>query len=263
MILNFYYPIIIFINYKPQAMKTIPYSLFNLHERFLLLQMIEQMLESRKEELPELLPILQSIRNIRAEMEQALHHSRKSNFSELIQGADQKQDNGFLWFRIALESQQYNILEESIRDKAAIIIAIIRRHAWSMGRLGIQKQMAVSSSLITELSDSNNQQILSDLGVLTPYRAWKDAVDAVKGLYIEKAEAESTQKDITAATELGKQGIDLLEKVLPGWAYQAEFGNNEAYDALMKAIMESAEQLEIQARTRVSRRKASKEEEQN
>ncbi|GEM_PF-2930314 len=244
-------------------MKTIPFSLFNLHERYLLLQMVEQMLESRIEALTELAPILQSIRSIRKEMEQALHVSRSSDFSARIQDGDQEQDDGFLCFRMVLESLLYTIIDKELRVKAAQIETIIRRHGWSMVRLGVKKQIAVSSSLITELSEADNQQVLTDLGILPQYNAWKAAVEAVKELYVQKAEAESAKEDVTAATELGKQGVELLEKVLPGWAYQSEFGDNKAYGDLMNAIMESVEEIEVQARGRVSRRKASKEEEQN
>ncbi|MBS2099806.1 hypothetical protein KEM10_16065 [Carboxylicivirga linearis] len=83
------------------------------------------------------------------------------------------------------------------------------------------------------------------------------------GLYVEKAEVESAQEDITAATALGKQGVDLLEKVLPGWAYQSEFGNKTTYGELLNAIMESVSDMETQARTRITKRKASKAEEEN
>nr|WP_321452861.1 hypothetical protein [uncultured Carboxylicivirga sp.] len=244
-------------------MKTIPFSIFSLHERFLLLQLTENLLESRLEALPELSDIYERIKALRVKMEQALHISRTSEFSKQINDQDEVQDNGFLCFRMMVEAQGYSILDDSLKEKAGNIEEIIRRHGWRLTRLGNKKQLAVSLSLINELSLEANQQVLGDLNVLPQYNAWKDAVMVMDGLYVEKAEVESAQEDITAATALGKQGVDLLEKVLPGWAYQSEFGNKTAYGELLNAIMESVSDMETQARTRITKRKASKAEEEN
>ena len=74
-------------------------------------------------------------------------------------------------------------------------------------------------------------------------------------LYVQKAETASVKEDITAAGELGTQGVALLEKVLPAWAYESEFGGKAAYGELMNAIGESANDIIVQARSRSSRRK--------
>ena len=244
-------------------MKSIPFSIFSLHERFLLLQLIENLLESRLEALPELTDIYERIKALRVEMEQALHISRSSEYSKRINDQDQVQDNAFLCFRMMVEAQGYSIIDDSLTGKAGSIEEIIRRHGWRLTRLGNKKQLAVSLSLINELSLEANQQLLGDLNLLPQYTAWKEAVMEVDGLYVQKAEAESVKEDITAATELGKQGVDLLEKVLPGWAYQSEFGNNTAYGELLNAIMESVNEMETQARTRITKRKISRAEEEN
>ena len=244
-------------------MRTIPFYLFNIHERFIIFQTVEHMLESRLEALPEIAPILQSFRSIRTEMEQALHLSRSSSFSEQINEADESQDDGYLCFRTALESNLYSIIDRDSRDKARRIEEIIRRHGWSLQRFGNKKQLAVSQSLITELSEKDNQQFIFDLGIQPEYNAWKDAVENVKQIYLEKAEYAAIKPDITAAGELGKQGVELLEKVLPGWAYQSEFADNTAYSEWMNAIIESIDEMEVQARQRQGRKKASTEEKQS
>ncbi|MBK3519492.1 DUF6261 family protein [Carboxylicivirga marina] len=234
-------------------MRTIPFSLMNVHERFLLLQLIDKILKSKLVALPELAGIYDVIHALRNNMEEALHKSRGSRYTTRIAELDVLQDDGFICFRTFIEAYTHTIINTELRAKANQIEAIIRRHGWSLYRVGVKKQLAISLSLINELMQADNQQLLVELNVVDAFNAWKGAVEQVELLYIEKTETEANQKDMASASELGKQTVDLLEKILPGWNYQSEYSSQPEYKELVEAVYDGAANLETQARTRLTR----------
>ncbi len=234
-------------------MRTIPFSLMNIHERFLLLQLVDRILKNKLDVLPELQDVYASINELRNHMEAALHKSRTNDYTASLSALDGVQDHGFLSFRNLIEAHVHSIIDTTLRPKAAAIELIIRRHGWSLHSYGIKRQLAVSLSLINELMQADNQQLLVDLGVLAAFNAWKSAVDEVESSLIKKSENQASKEDLASASEIGKQAVDLFDKLLPGWFYQGEFGNKPEYKELIEAIMDSAADLEQQARTRFTR----------
>lgn len=225
----------------------------NIHERFLLLQLVDKILKKKLEALPELQEVYASINQLRNHMEAALHKSRTSDYTASLGQLDGVQDHGYLCFRNLIEAQVHSIIDASLRPIASTIESIIRRHGWSLHTYGIKKQLAVSLSLINELMQADKQQMLVQINVLDAFNAWKKAVEDVEQVYIEKSEAEAAKEELAPASEIGKQAVDLFEKLLPGWMYQSEFGTQPEYKELIEAIFDGAADLEQQARTRFTR----------
>lgn len=235
-------------------MKTITFSILNLQERFLVLQLVTNVLKNKQEALPELVAIYSVLNQLRDDLEKAMFQSRGSAFTAKIIAQDEVQDNGFVCFRTLLEAYTHSVVDESLRAKALHIIAIIRRHGWTLYNAGNKKQLALSLSLINELMQADNWQLLEDLRVVNDFRAWKTAVEGMEQLYVDKAAAEAAKPDLKPATETAKEAVELLEKLLPGWSYQAEFGENEDYADLVNTIFDGVADLEQQARSRMTKK---------
>lgn len=234
-------------------MKEISLSLFNTGERFLLLQLMVNLLEDKLEKLPELKPVYNRLLTLRNQLEAALNKNRGSDHTDVLSALDETQDNGFLCFRNGVSAQKYSIIDESLRAKAEYIEAIIRRHHWSLMQLGYQKQLSLSHSLIAELKAETNQQRIADLGQTANFKAWGGAVDAFSTGFTKKIEEDAGDSD-KAAYQLGKEANELIGQLLPGWSYQAEFGNVTAYKELLEQVTKGAAEIEEQARARKTRR---------
>ena len=243
-------------------MKDIPFSIFNTNERFLFLQLLINILQKKLEELPALQNIFDRLVTLRNSMETALHKNTGSAFTATLNQLDDTQDNGFRCFRYGVTAQSYSIENESLHKTAEKIEAIIRRHGWSLFKFGKKKQLAVSRSLMAELKQPENLQIITELGLTAPFEAWCEAVATFEATYTQKVE-ESATKDSLAAYEIGKEVVDLLEKLLPGWYYQGEFSGEAAYKELVNAVVEGADDIEAQARARATRRANQKKAEMN
>jgi len=243
-------------------MKSIPYSLFNTYERFLLLQLVVKFTGKYIASTTTLQPIYDRLMAYRNQMEQAMYKEKGSAYTEQLQRLDEQQDHGFLCLRYHVVAGLYNISDTSVGGKAKKIEDIIRRHGWSLFSFGYQKQLAVSRSLIAELKKPENDTLISDLELNDVFDAWSNAVNQFEQLFTQKVEASSTAPT-KVASELGKEVVDMLEKLLPGWYYQAEFGSDANYKELVDQIMEGAGDIETQARARETRRKNQKEAEVN
>ncbi|MBI9064137.1 MAG: hypothetical protein JEZ14_19280 [Marinilabiliaceae bacterium] len=243
-------------------MKEIAFSLFITNERFLLLQLIVSLLQKKLEALPILNPIYEKLVGMRDQMEEALQKNTGSTFTPLLAQFDEQQDNGFICFRNGVNAKKYSIVNESLRPMAEQIESIIRRHSWSLMKLGYQKQLALSRSLIAELNTPANQLLIQQLNQQDEFEAWSEAVDNFEKSFTQKVEASAAKNDV-AASEISKEAISVIEKLLPGWYYQAEFGNDANYRELVDQILEGASDIESQARARITRRRNQKEAEVN
>ncbi len=152
-------------------MKEIALSLFDTRERFLLLQLMVNLLEDKLERLPELESVYNRLLTLCNQLEAALNKKRGSDHTDVLSTLDETQDNDFLCFRNGVEAQKYSIIDESLRAKAEYIETIIRRHHWSLIQLGYQKQLSLSHSLIAELKAETNQQRIVDLGQKDNFKA--------------------------------------------------------------------------------------------
>ncbi|TAJ14553.1 hypothetical protein DMA11_05110 [Marinilabiliaceae bacterium JC017] len=234
-------------------MKEIPLSLFNLSERFLFLQLIIKILEKKLSELPALQPIYDRLMALRDKLEQAIFKEKGNSFTTILKQQDEEQKNAFLCFRFSVTAKKHTIKDKSLRPKANLIESIIRRHGWSLFAFGYNRQLTVSRSLITELKEPENLQIITDLELTAELDEWCGAVDEFEKIFTHKVENSATNNGQTAS-ELGKETISFLWKVLPGWSYQSEFDGNKAYKEIMDAIQEGAAAIETQARSRATRR---------
>lgn len=243
-------------------MKEIAFSLFITNERFLLLQLIVNLLQKKLAALPVLTPIYEKLVDMRDQMEQALQKNTGSAFTTLLSQLDEQQDNGFICFRNGVNAKKYSIVNESLRPIAEQVEAVIRRHSWSLMKLGYQKQLALSRSLITELSAPAYQLFIQQLNQEDEFNAWREAVDDFEKTVTQKVEASAAKNDV-AASEISKEAINIIEKLLPGWYYQADFGGDANYKELVDQIMEGAGDIESQARARITRRRNQKEAEMN
>jgi len=243
-------------------MKEIAFSLFVTNERFLLLQLIVNLLQKKLEALPVLTPIYEKLVDMRDQMEEALQKNTGSTFTPLLSQFDEQQDNGFICFRNGVNAKRYSIVNESLRPLAEQIESIIRRHSWSLMKLGYQKQLALSRSLIAELNTPANQLLIQQLNQQDEFNAWSEAVNDFEKAFTQKVEASAAKNDV-AASEISKEAISIIEKLLPGWYYQAEFGGDANYQELVDQILEGASDIESQARARITRRRNQKEAEMN
>ena len=239
-------------------MNQIPLSLFNTNERFLLLQLIVKLSEKMLEAHPDLQPIYNRLLALLNDMEKSLNKSRGNNFTQSINELDDIQDNGFKCFRYHIEANEFNIIDTEARDKAQKLELIIRRHGWTLYRFGLMKQLAISSSLIAELKEAENLKLIDDLNLRTHFEAWSQAVDNIDAAYTQKVEQTAADHSI-AASEIGKEAMQLIEQLIPGWYYQGEFGGQADYKELVIAIMHAADEIETQVRARNTRRENLKE----
>jgi len=46
----------------------------------------------------------------------------------------------------------------------------------------------------------------------------------------------------------------LVEQLLPGWLYQGQYGENSAYQTLVDAVEQLHDELEVQIKSRYTRR---------
>jgi len=243
-------------------MKEIAFSLFITNERYLMLQLIVNLLVKKLEALAVLTPIHTKLATMRDQLERALKKNTGSEFTQLLVQLDEQQDNGFICFRNGINANKYSILNEDLRPMADQIESIIRRHGWSLMKQGYQKQLALSRSLIDELNAPNHQVLLEQLNQKANFMAWSQAVDAFEKALTLKVQSSAGKTDV-AASEISKEAITIIEKLLPGWYYQAEFGGDPNYKELVDQIVEGASAIESQARARITRRRNQKEAEMN
>ncbi|TAJ15259.1 hypothetical protein DMA11_02320 [Marinilabiliaceae bacterium JC017] len=243
-------------------MKQIVFSLFNTAERFLFLQMVTKILEKKLTAIPALQTIYNRLVALRDLMEQAIFKEKGSSFTGMLNKQDDSQDHGFQCLRFGVMAQLHSIIDINLREKASLIESIIRRHGWSLFSFGYSKQLTASRSLITELKEPDNLKMIDDLGLRADFDAWCDAVDEFERIYTHKVEDASTDNS-ASAYDLGKEAVELLEKLLPGWYYQGEFTEDAGYKELVDAVIESGAAIEAQARARATRRANKKEAELN
>lgn len=132
----------------------------------------------------------------------------KSSFTGDLLLADKYRGSGFVCFRDITHGMSVSLIED-IQVKAIKIYAIIEKHGVKIYRLGYQSETASLLALFTELDKPENQQLLTDLGLLIYYKSLKDAEIAFNSISVQKSDEKTTISDESEAATI------VLQELLP------------------------------------------------
>lgn len=90
----------------------------------------------------------------------AFENDRSTPYTEIKAQKDSERDDAFIAFRSYIEACSYR-KKDGWNDMAGDILAVIRKHGWSLWNLGYKAQTASASALYSEIRNSYMDQINS------------------------------------------------------------------------------------------------------
>ncbi len=178
----------------------------------------------------------------------AANRTKSSQYTERLRFFDHRRDESFIAFRNLMEASTHR-KDDSLVEAAEQVCRIIRSHNWSLFSRGYKIQSAKMASLIKELDQSGNQEILNQLASISWYRDMVEDNEAFNQLNEEKnlsensdtdSDTEEMYKNVRIACEELFEAIEVLNRIAP----------NEKYTAIAQFINECTQKYMVVVRSR-------------
>lgn len=134
--------------------------------------------------------------------------TNKSSLTENLILADKDRDCGFICLRDILHGMSVSLLAEA-SSKAAKLYTIIDKFGTQIYKLGYKAESATLLSLLSEFDRPENQQLLTDLGILAFYNSLKESENAFVSLSQQKSDEKTVQ------TNESEAATDILPEIFP------------------------------------------------
>jgi len=187
-------------------------------------------------------------------------NSLKSEFTEDLIQVDKNRDLAFICLRDVIGGISVSIIPE-MADKATKLNSIIEKIGKNLFRLSYKTESALLLTLFVEFDKPENQQLLTDLGILPYYNSLKEAqggFDEVSSL--KSAEKTLQSNDSEAATMVIVELIPAFTGLVAMLQLYAEL-EPEVYSEIYGLVVTRITETNTVARARKTRKQNQKEEE--
>jgi hypothetical protein len=160
----------------------------------------------------------------------------KSSFTGDLILADQNRDCGYICLRDIVHGMSVSRINE-IRVKAVKLYSIIEKHGVKIYRLGYEAESASLLALFTDLDKPENQQLLSELGLMIYYTSLREAEIAFNSISRQKSDEKTTISDESeAATIVLKELLPTLISLVSMLQLYSELEHNPWEDVYKKVV---------------------------
>lgn len=123
-----------------------------------------------------------------------LHSVKKNPYSEQLGKEDDKRDMIFVAGRNIAEGFTHYVFDEDKKKAAERIVAVIRRHGWSMQDFRYQDQSAATNSLLKELRFPGNQADLALINLMDWFKELVKSQEEFEKIFNDKTLYASTRE---------------------------------------------------------------------
>ena len=192
-----------------------------------------------------------AVEKLNGKMEIALaaaNRTKSSQFTGRLHALDARRDESFIAFRNLMESSTHR-RDDVIAHAADKICRTIISHGWTLYCRGNKIQSAIMASLIKELNQSGNQEIINQLASISWYTDMVEDNKAFNQLNEEKSlsanteqnyDTEEVYKNVRIACEELFDAIEVLNRIAP----------NEKYTTMAQFINECTQKYMVVVRSR-------------
>ena len=184
----------------------------------------------------------------------------KSEFTDdLIQG-DKNRDLAFICIRDIIGGISLCLIPE-MAEKAIKLNSIIEKIGANIFRLSYKTESALLLTLFVEFDKPENQQLLSDLGILQYYQSLKEAQAAFDSLSAQRSDEKTLQSNGSeAATMVVAEMIPALTSLVDMLQLYAELEGG-IYSEMFNRVVTCINETNAVARARKTRKQNKPEEE--
>ena len=117
-------------------------------------------------------------------------------YTDLLSDSDDFRDDTYVGGKNVAEGFTHYVFDEVKKAAAERIVAVIRRHGWSMQDYKYQDQSSATNSLIKELRLPECQADLNTLGMMDWFNALVKSQEDFETVYNDKASHESKKESV-------------------------------------------------------------------
>lgn len=188
-------------------------------------------------------------------------NTTKNSFTDVSVLADKDRDCAFICLRDILHGMSVSLIED-IKSKAAKLYTIIDKYGSQIYKLGYKAESATLLSLLTEFEQPENQQLLSDLGVIVFYGSLKAAEDTFVSVSQQKSEEKTVQtNESEAATTVLKELLLELTKLVSMLQLYSQL-DSDNYGAAYNQVITYITEINTIARARKTRKQNNKDDDE-
>ncbi len=153
---------------------------------------------------PSIINIAIHIEKETEQMNSALAKDRKGELTEEIGTSDHNYNDSFIFFRDSSELLRRNKKNKIVSDSASVVADIIAKYGRTIYRLGRAEQIGKTEAMITEFKLPENQEYLTNAGILDEFTDLCDTHVMLKELMEESANLEAIKHSTISAYEAGR-----------------------------------------------------------
>jgi len=177
----------------------------------------------------------------------------KSSFTGELNLADQDRGCDYICLRDIAHGMSVSRITE-IHVKAVKLYTIIEKHGVKIYRLGYEAESASLLALFTELDKPENQQLLSELGLMMYYTSLKNAESAFISISLRKSDEKTTLSDESEpATIVLKELLPTLISLVSMLQLYSELEHNP-WEDVYKKVLTYISEINTKARSRNTRK---------
>jgi hypothetical protein len=186
--------------------------------------------------------------------------SLKSEFTEVLIQGDKNRDLAFICIRDIIGGISVCLFPD-LAEKAAKLSGIIEKIGTNLFRLSYKTETALLLTLFVEFDKPENQQLLTDLGILQYYQSLKEAQAAFDSLSSQRSAEKTLQSnDSEAATLIIVEMIPAFTSLVAMLQLYAEL-DPDIYGEIYALVVTRISETNTVARARKTRKQNQKEKE--
>ena len=180
-------------------------------------------------------------------------YTNKSSLTEELIRFDKRRNLGYICLRDIIHGMSVSLIEE-VSSKAAKLYAIFDKYGTQIYKLGYKAESAILLSLQKEFDQPENQQLLSELGVIMFYESLKAAEENFSSVNKQKSDEKTAQTtESEAATEILKEMFPILTNLVAMLQLDSQF-DPKTYGAAYNQVITDITEINAVARARRTRK---------
>jgi hypothetical protein len=179
--------------------------------------------------------------------------SGKSSLTKDVFFANKNRGNDFICFRDIVHGMSVSTMDD-ISGKAAKLYAVIDKYGAQTYALGYKAESATLLALFTEFDRPENQQLISDLGILAFYNSLKESENAFISVSNQKSDEKTVQtNESEAATDILPEIFPALTNLVSMLQLYSQL-EPATYGDIYKQVVTSITEINTVARARKTRK---------
>lgn len=185
--------------------------------------------------------------------------SLKSEFTDELVTKDKRRDMAYMALRDIIGGISISLIED-MAARGTKLYSTIEKLGTNIYRLGYKAESAILLSLFVEFDKPENQQLLSELGILAYYNSLKEAQFVFDSVSTQKSDEKTLQSnDTEAATLVLVEMIPALTSLVAMLQLYAELEGG-IYTDMFNRVVTAITEINTTARARKTRKQNQKEE---